>query len=295
MNRAWATVAALGGAAIAVVAAGVLARALPLRLYLLGALAVMWIPAGIAHLREARRAGHAPVEALLAGGALAALLAPATWVVAHPLVHVDNATGDTIQLWVDGARGPLLEPGRDGREPPRVRVAVGTHRFGWSSPGEEAPREETLAQVGALDEHLYNPAGAGCYWIEAAAYGDAETRGTPHGPQRIASFYRLDRVDVWFAPAPRSALVARVLGGTQKLALQRHRVCMELAALGCGRSLRAAFLACERTFTGPGEPLDCVTIARTACSAYAAAASASAATDPAAVRKQGGDERRPEQ
>jgi hypothetical protein len=89
-----------------------------------------------------------------------------------------------------------------------------------------------------------------------------------------------------------------MLSGTQRLALQRHRECMALAALGCARGLRAAFVACERTFTGPGETLDCAAIARTACTADAAAASASAA--PAAPirsteRNQRGDGSRPEQ
>lgn len=295
MNRAWATLAALGGATLVVVVAGLLARALPLRLYLLGALLVMSLPAAIAAVRSRSRPWLDARATLLAGGALTGLIAPATWVVAHPLVHVDNATRETIQLWIDGEPGPLLAPGADDREPPRVRVAIGTRHFGWSRPGEDAPREQTRAEVGPLAEHLYNPAGAGCYWIETAAYGDGETRGTPHGPQPIAAFYRLDHVDVWFGPPPRTTRVARMLSGAQRLALQRHRTCMELAELGCGRGLRAAFVACERAFTGPGEPLDCALIARTACTADKAAANASAASVDGAVRKQDGDESRPEQ
>ncbi len=287
MTRAWTTLAALGGATLVVVAGGVLASTLPLRLYLLGALAVMSIPAAIsAASPRARR----PREALLAGAALAGLFAPATWVVMHPLVHVDNATGETIELWIDGARGPLLPPGVEGIEPPRVRVALGMHRFGWSRPNEGAPREETRAEVGAFDEHLYNPAGAGCYWLEAAAYGDAETRGMPRGPQRIAAFYRFDRVDAWFAPLPRSALVAWVLSGTSRLAVRRHRACMALAELGCERSLRAAFVTCERTLNGPGAAPDCATIARAACSTRASAAATAAA---GTKRERGGDEKQP--
>ncbi len=272
--------AALAVATATVLIAGAIFTRAPLRLYAPLALVLLVAPGALRLWRTDLREGR---EAALAGAALAAVIAPTAWIVTHPVVHVDNATGATIQVWVDGARGPLVAPSPSDREPERLRLGYGVHRIGWSLPGEDKAREDTLVRLLPLADHLYNPAGAGCYWIEAAAYGDADVIGTPHGPQRLAQFYRLEHVDAWFSPAPTSVQAPRLLGGARRLALRRYATCMALADLGCGRTLRAAFVVCERAFTGPGEPLNCNALARAACSASTSASASPPPTASAAL------------
>lgn len=255
------------------IALGARFRRLPLRLYVaLGALVTMAPAAATAIASGGRRGG----ALALAGLAAAPMVTLPTWLVAHPVVHFDNATGEAIQLWIDGARGPLLAPGAADAEPPHLRLPAGERVLGWSRPGEGAPRETTVAAVAPLDEHLYNPAGAGCYWIQVATYGDGSARGTQRGPQRVAAFYRFDRVDRWFAPAAEEIRVPRAFGGAQRVVVQRHRACMELAALGCDPGQRSGYVACQRTLTGPGEPIDCFGVAQAVCAASALARGLSA-------------------
>jgi hypothetical protein len=164
-----------------------------------------------------------------------------------------------------------VPPSPSDAEPPHFRVAAGEHVLGWSRPGERAPRETTRATIGATEDHLYNPGGAGCYWLQIATYGDASARGEPRGPQRIAAFYRFDHVDVWFRAPPSSVLRARALGGARRVALRRHPACMALTAAGCDPGQRNGYVACERALTGPGEPVDCFVVAKAVCEAGAAA------------------------
>lgn len=269
------------GAAV-VVAIGVTVRRLPLTALLALAVALLLVPAALAARRRAAGTGAAAAMAALA---LAPWVSVPSWVVAHPVLHVDNAIATPIDLWIDGQRRLTVAPAAGESEPPFVRIAVGWHRIGWSAAGASAPVQETHFEITPFAEHLYTPGGAGCYWIAVTAYGGASTHGWAHGPQPLADYHRLERVDVWFGPTPDVVHEPPLARGAVRVAVQRWAACMDLFGR-CDHDVRREFVDCMRTIdgrrgdgTGAG---DCWGTASkrcpTAASAVPAAASVTGAT-----------------
>jgi len=115
---------------------------------------VAWA-ARFAALNRAEAVPARPLRSLWRSGwALALIVAPAAaftaLVSAKPVIHIDNATGERLQIWVDGEPAeevaPIAPPGphdREGAGPerPSIRLPYGPHTIGWSPAGATARRE----------------------------------------------------------------------------------------------------------------------------------------------------------
>jgi hypothetical protein len=190
------------------------------------------------------------------GGALAVGLVAAPiagigfWVVGHPKVYVDNAGPDSLQIWLDGKKllvAPSQPPSDATGTRPSEYIAHGKHTFGWSKVGASAPEGTVEADVTMNDGHLYNPRKTACYWLVADVYGDASVQGVTKGPQPIQEFYSFDKVDTWFGDNPQTVEVSNGETGATKVALQRAKACMEIAANPqCDLAARVAYVTCQR-------------------------------------------------
>jgi hypothetical protein len=242
-----------------VVAIGFIARRVPMVALIAAAVALLALP-GVVVARRDRVAASAIVIAALV---LAPVLVVPTYLIAHPMVHIDNATNAPVDIWIDGVRVLTVGPSLDG-EPPHIRVPFGTHRLAWSPPNGSPAAHETDVELRPLDAHLYTP-GPGCYWLAVTAYGGASTHGTEHGPMPLRDFHRLDRVDVWFGDTPARVRTPRLASGTIRVAIQRWKQCNELTVLGCDGSQRQTYVDCVRTIDGRGTAPDCWAEATRAC------------------------------
>lgn len=265
------------GAAV-VAAAGVALRTLPLPGLLAVAVALLLVPAALA---VRRRAHGTAAAAAMAALALAPWVTVPSWVVAHPVLHVDNAIATTIDVWIDGRRRLTVGPAGGEREPPFVRIPLGWHRIGWSAAGASAPVHEAYFEITPFAEHLYTPGGAGCYWIAVTAYGGASTHGWAHGPQPLAEYHRLDRVDVWFGPTPESVHQPPLASGAVRVAVQRWAACMDLFGR-CDPDARREFVDCMRTIDGRAGSSDCWSAASKRCPTAASLRSGAASVAGAA-------------
>jgi len=174
------------------------------------------------------------------------LAACCLWFVAHPEVHVDNAGAEAVQVWLDGKPSIVVQPNPNGVDPPAIRVGRGKHTYGRSKLGASAPEATVDADTTMNDAHLYNPSKTACYWLVADSYGNASVMGMQRGPQPIQEFYTFDKVDTWFGDNPQSIEVDSHSSGGTRVALQRAKMCMELAEHGCSDTDRDAFVSCER-------------------------------------------------
>lgn len=261
----------LGVATLLAIAAGVVGRWLPLASLVVASTLLLATPGILAAARRRAGAGAALVVSVVLGP----LVATATWLVTHPVLHVDNALGVPIDVWIDGRRWMTLPPSSPAEEPPQLRLPFGTHRFAWASAGSPAGLHDVEGFLGPTGEHLYSP-GYGCYWFAVTAYGDASTHETTHGPLPVSELMKLDRVDVWFGDAPAAIDAPLATRGALRFALQRNRACMDLAALGCDADQREAYVECVRTIDAHNEQTDCFAEARRVCRRREARAQASA-------------------
>ena len=250
-------------AATTAVVVGLVARGLPLSGLIAMTVGILLLPA-LAAARSDRAAAIAAGTAALIFGPL---LAVPTYYVVHPTLHIDNAMSEAIDVWVDGHRTATISPNFDAREPPRLRLAAGKHRLAWSAVGAPVGLHAIDVDVAPLDDHLYSPSAAGCYWLSVTAYGGASTHGTEHGPLPVAEFHRFGRVDVWFGDTPGLVRAPRIRSGTLRVAIQRWHACMELAAIGCDPTQRASFVDCMRTIDGHTASSDCWQEAARTCPA----------------------------
>ena len=168
------------------------------------------------------------------------------WFLSHPQVHVDNAGSDTVQVWLDGKPSLVVPPNANGAEPPAIWVGHGKHTYGRSKVGASAPEATIDADTTMMDAHLYNPSKTACYWLVADSYGGASVMGMQRGPQPLQEFYTFDKVDTWFGDNPQSIEVQQGESGGTRVALQRAKMCMELAEHGCTDADRERFVDCER-------------------------------------------------
>lgn len=243
-----------------VVAVGLLVRGWPLP-SLVGLGLLTLLPPAAWHVRRTGGVG----AALAAFGGVPWLAVP-IWVVTHPAVHVDNATGGPVDVWVDGKRVTTIAA-HDGRgEPPHIRVPLGSHRLGWSPVGAARPTRETDAQIRPWGEALYNPASAGCHWLAVTVYGRTSTHGHAHGPQSLLDFQPFDDVDVWLGDPPEKVRVPPFLPGTVRVSLQRWGACMDLLSLGCDVDVRRTYVGCMRAIDGHAGVGDCWGDALRSCS-----------------------------
>jgi hypothetical protein len=260
--------AAFVAALVLSVAVGILARDRAVPLLCALQLVVLMLPGLAAVVRRA----PGGVPATIAAIAATPVVVAGTWTATHPLVHVDNALGQPIDVWIDGRRRATIAPTAADREPAWLRVSTGRHRIGWSTEGGPAALHEIEIELGARGESLYVPGAAACHWLAATAYGEASTHGLPHGPLPIAEFHRFERVDVWFGDTPRRVPAASILPGTVRFALQRYEACMRLVDLGCAPERRVDLVECARAAPGQrddesGAPIDCYEEARRGCEA----------------------------
>jgi hypothetical protein len=211
-----------------------------------------------------RRDRHA-IAAILAGAIAAPPLIAAAWLVAHPVLHVDDAMDAPMQIWLDDAPLTIVAPTPDRGEPPHVRVPWGRRRLGWSEVGALGPKDTVDAEIDFTGSYLYSPDAAGCYWIEATSYGDASLHDVPHGPQRVEELLRFDRVDVWFDDNPKTSHRSLLHRGDVSVAVQRYGRCMELARAGCDLAARRDYVECVTTLHGPAPDGDCFEKALRTC------------------------------
>ncbi|MGZ3475717.1 MAG: hypothetical protein ACXWUG_16695 [Polyangiales bacterium] len=176
----------------------------------------------------------------IVGGGMAIYIGLAS----NPPVHFDNATKKPKKIWVDGKPLLTVEPMSSGKERPDVRIPYGEHEVGWSSPDEDEPRDKEKITVEWGRDHLYNPAQAGCYFLNATAYGSADTKGLENGPLTIRSFYVFKSVDNWFKGNPSS--VSSKASGETRVALLPWSSCMELTHQGCPLGTRKKAAECSR-------------------------------------------------
>lgn len=258
----WSRGSALAVAVVAAVAiataACVVGRTLPLAALVVLAAAISCAPGVWASLRwAARRSAPGAAAACIAGATAGPTAAVLTWPITHPVLHLDNAHGAPIDVWIDGVRWGSLQPSDDHREPPRIRVPYGRHQLAWSEVGAPVGLHSIEVDVEPGRDHLYAPGAAGCYWVSVTAYGSASTHGRTHGPLPLAQFHAFDHVDVWFDDTPRRVLAPRLARGAVRVAVQRFKACMELAELGCDLPRRHAFVECTREIDGRAGPADC--------------------------------------
>jgi hypothetical protein len=192
---------------------------------------------------------HFATAALVFAGILTPLTAVIAWVVTNPSVYIDNAGKEALAIWVDGEVVSTAAPTSHASKPSHILVPYGKHRFGYSPVGSSVPVATIDARVSMFDAHLYNPAKTACYWLVANSYGSASVAGVQQGPQPIREFYSFDKVDTWFGENPQTIQVSNGQSGDTRIALQRARVCMDLAERGCDSDARAKFMECQRAAT----------------------------------------------
>jgi len=258
MRRAM--LASLIATSAVVIAIGLVARRVPMLALLPAAVTILALPGVFAAWRDRTAA----LTVALVSIVLAPLLVVPTFVVAHPTLHIDNATSTPIDVWIDGQRRITVAPAGES-EPPHLRVSFGKHRLAWAPRGAPAGMHEIDVELGPLDDHLYAPGAAGCYWLSVTAYGGASTHGTDHGPLPLVEFHRFDHVDVWFGDTPARVRAPAIARGALRVAVQRWGQCMELAAIGCDPTQQQVYVECVRTIDGRGTAGDCWAEATRAC------------------------------
>jgi hypothetical protein len=180
------------------------------------------------------------IVTVIVGGAVAAYVGLSS----NPPVHFDNATKKPVKIWLDGKPLLSVEPRTGTGVRPDLRIPYGAHVLGWSKPGDDEPRDTAEVTVEWGRDHLFNPAQAGCYFLQATAYGSASTSGLEHGPLPIRPFYVFKSVDNWFQGNP--STVSTKASGETRVALLPWASCMELTNRGCPLSARKKAVACSR-------------------------------------------------
>lgn len=165
-------------------------------------------------------------------------------VSSNPSVHFDNATGKPVKIWIDGSVALTVDAQSGQSVRPDLRLSYGTHKFGWSKTSDDKPRDEADVRVEWGRDHLYNPAQAGCYFLQATAYGDASTSGLENGPLPLRAFYVFRDVDNWFQGNPAS--VTTKASGETRVALLPWKSCEELTARDCPLDVRKKAAQCAR-------------------------------------------------
>jgi hypothetical protein len=167
----------------------------------------------------------------------------------RPSVHIDNASKQAVQVWVDGKPSVVAQPVSGLGERPTINLPMGQHTFGWSPVGASAPVETTAARkVAWLGDHLYNPGKTTCYDLDLTIYGSASGKGKQQGIQPIDDFYTFDHVDNWFKENPHT--VSTKGSGATRMALLPVEVCASLAEQGCALPIRTEMVECLRKTQG---------------------------------------------
>ena len=243
---------------------------------------------GVQAVPASRGAGFAlgSLVAALIGAPVVAALA---WGVSHPQVYVDDAGPEPLQIWIDGKPASIVSSNVAGAPPPFVFTPFGKRTLGWSKVGAAQPEGTALANVSMMDAHLYNPSRTACYWLIASSYGTASVAGIAQGPQSIQEFYSFDKISTWFGDNPQSVEVQDGQTGDTRVAIQRSKVCMELAAKGCDVAAREGYVKCQQAsktkveFEKCDDSLACAGAAPTSPAVAAAAGHAPTAHPTAAT------------
>ncbi len=172
---------------------------------------------------------------------LAAAGSGAVWFLTHPQVHVDNASSEPVQIWLDGKKALQI----NANSHRALRVHVGDHKFGWSPKGASKPQHSVKGPVSMLKGHLYNPGKTASYWLVVDTYGNSSGAGKSWGPQPIKEYYQFDSVDTWFGDNPEMVKVKRGQKGKVKTAVQRAKIGMKFAK--CSLEVRQDLVQCQRT------------------------------------------------
>jgi hypothetical protein len=192
------------------------------------------------------RSAAVPGKWVALGGVLigAGLVTWCTWMVLHRALYVDNATGEPVDLWVDGARVQTIPPNDDGLHPTKLFVRAGQHTIGSSRVGATTATEQRIDFVG---EVLLNPDGRACYWRTVVEYGDANARAypvEPGGPLPIQTVYDMRGVTDWFRDTPGRIELRNGARWGVRVAVTRNGVCTELGAQRCDGA-RTQLVKCE--------------------------------------------------
>jgi hypothetical protein len=200
--------------------------------------------AGSNHANVARRTWRdgftvtSAILCVLVGSMVAAYVGFAS----NPSIHFDNATGKMVKIWIDGQVALTVDAQSGPSVRPDARLSYGTHKIGWSKATEDKPRDEEKIDVQWGRDHLYNPAQAGCYFLQATAYGDASTSGLGNGPLPLRSFYVFDDVDNWFQGNPAS--ISSKQSGETRVALLPWASCEALTKENCSVEVRKKAVQC---------------------------------------------------
>ncbi len=201
------------------------------------------------------------IAPILAGAILAPIGAIGASVAAHPTVHVDNASTDAVDVFIDGKKA--LSVGPDANK--SFDLGYGKHTFGWAKAGGVAASATVDAEVKIGEAHLYNPGKNACYWLVADLYGSASVAGITQGAQPIQDFYRFSKVDTWFGDNPQSISLGKGQSGGTRVALQRSKSCMQLVVKGCSVEGRTALVNCQRAAKVDADFDKCIEVGEAAC------------------------------
>lgn len=211
-----------------------------------------------------------PLGLLFCTAAAAASLAfPAAyfgWIEAHGVVKIDNATTQSLEIWVDGKRAIEVPPNPDGSPPPELWLRVGRHRFSQGSAG--AADDTTAIDVDvARTQHLYTPGAKACYWQVQSFYSnDINKRREPMESvlPRVA-FQELRRVDDWFVESPSQLDVREGETNASRVAILRNPGCTALARHDCAADVIDRYIACENRAQSRAALEMCISRALASC------------------------------
>jgi hypothetical protein len=199
-------------------------------------------------------------------GALVAvgLVSWGTWMVLHRSLYVDNATGEPLDVWVDGERVQTVQPDEEGRHLLELHVGTGRHRIGTSRVGASSATE---VEVDFAAQVLLNPGARACYWRTVSEYGNTTLRYAPvegNGPLPIQSAYELRGVTDWFRDTPEQIKVRSAGGYGMRIAVQRNSLCTELGGRRC-EAARAQLVVCEQAAETDARVQECEDAATAQC------------------------------
>lgn len=197
------------------------------------------------------------IAAITAFGALG--VGGIAWHVSNPMINVDNATGEAVDVWIDGRVVATIQP-TTGKRLDWVRAYAGVRRIGWSKAGAGAPASEITSTLSrGHKNYLLDPGARHCYWVDATVYGSTATVDAQRlGARPQVELQDLSWIDEWFTDPPRSSNQ-----GTVHYQLTRSPVCAEVEAR-CPKGTRETYWSCLVGATTEGTAR-CAAAMRAAC------------------------------
>lgn len=205
---------------------------------------------------------------LIAAGAatlvLAALVGWYVWWDTHTDLRIDNPGAEPLQIWIDGKRALVVQPGDRAKTP----IRLGARSLGYSILGETEPDDIVRVMVRRTD-YLYNPGRTGCYYSEILQYStrpETLTMDWKHIkvlPRRQVYVFS-SHVDYWFDQKPSSMLLTQNKSATRFL-FDHNGPCLDLLGRGCSDVVVDQLISCQQQGHSKDEMEVCLAKAEQAC------------------------------